>query len=450
MLLFFLYKYINESDSMSWLDFFQTTSDSNISFGRGTNAAINPQEEELFNLSYEAFENNNMINAYEYFLQSLINFTNNESNDNIIIKKSEDKLQFELFQGTSKVIGKITQEEFYAEMILLKKADATVALKRYILERNYQLTYACYFMDDKYIKLKVFHNNTTMNPQKTFFPIRELALNADFDKEHIKSEFSNISLEDISHLRVVKPEELTLKFTYLQAWIKNLEQKVQTLPSNDATGMQAFLYLNLLFKIDYLLVPKYDIYQKISKKIQEYFSDENLTVEAKNEELKEYVETLTNMSFEEFSNNSYNAKYTFNPTEKTSYEDITNFIDESLIKIRWYKNNRYNQIIPTLYRYIAFYSLYNYGLNPVQRGLLHLLVQIQHASFFKDLGYKIFYENEAFTKRAIISEIETIISSHQSRFKELKPFGSELNFSSMNEFSNSFYLQLKHLNFEDI
>ncbi|MEA2099466.1 MAG: hypothetical protein U9P72_04975 [Campylobacterota bacterium] len=438
---------------MNWLNFFDTkTTHRKHPFGRGTNASLSPNEEELFNKSYEAFEKKDIVNAYDYFLKSLENYCDENPNQNIITKMEGDKLHFEIFQGSAKVTGTITKEHFYAEVIIIKKKNATVALKRYILERNYQLTYAYYFSDDEYIKLKLFHDNITMSPQKIFFPIRELALNADFDKEHIKSEFPNIELEGIGHLNPIDKDELKTKYDFLHKWIDELDAKILTLPSNDNAGMQAFLHLNILFKIDYLLVPKYDIYHKISKKVQEYFGDENPSIEAKNEELKRYICKLKNMSFDDFRGKFYNAKYTFNPTEKTSFEEITNFISESLTKIRWYKNNRYNQIIPTIYRYIAFYTLYNYGLNQVMRELLHTLIEIQNQTFFNELKYPVLYsqEDETFSKKTIISRIEDIIEPHQARFKELEPFGSELNFSNMNEFSNSFYLQINSLNFEEI
>ena len=437
---------------MNWLNFFDTKTEKKHSFGRGTNANISPQEEEFFNKSMIAFEDKNILDAYEYFLSSLINFHGEDSNHNITIKREESTLYFELLQGSAKVTGTITQELFEAEVILVKKLDASVALKRYILERNYQLTYSHYFSDKKYIKLKVFHDNITMSPQKIFFPIREIALNADFDKEHIKSEFKNIELQDIKHISKIDENELKIKYQYLNLWIDELNSKVLTLPSNDNTGMQAFLYLNLLFQIDYLLVPKYDIYQKSNKKIQEYFGEENSSIEAKNEELKRFVEKLKSMSFKEFSANSYNAKYTFNPIEKTPYDDVVNFISESLTKIRWYKNNRYTQIIPVIYKYIAVYALYNYGLNQVLRSLLHLLVEIQNSNFFKELGYKIYYETheETFSKRQIISKIEAIIKPHQVKYQSLQAFGDELNFRSINEFSYSFYIQLKNLDFEEL
>ena len=437
---------------MNWFNFFKTKSKLRYPFGRSINANPAPNEEDLFNKSYEAFEKKDILNAYEYFLKSLKNYSGNTSNNNITIKKEKNKLTFEIYQGTARVNGYITKENLYAEVTMIKNASAHVALKRYLLERNYQLTYARYFNDEEYIKLKLYHNNITMSPQKIFFPLREISLNADFDKEYMKHEFPDIKLEDIRHLKNLNPNELKIKYDFLHKWINALENKITTLPSNDNEGMQAFAYLLIYFKIDYLLVPKYEIYQKTSKKVRDYFNDETSTTEAKNEKLKNYIEKLKKMSFKDFSTNFYNAKYTFNPTEKTTQEETGVFIDESLIKIRWYKNNRYSQIIPSIYKYIAFYLLYNYGLHSATKELLHTLVEIQNPSFFKALDYSLLYNEEtsSFSKKAIILKIENIIISHQKRFKSLKPFGDKLDFTSLNDFNNSFYVQLKNLNFEEI
>lgn len=438
---------------MNWLDFFQTTeSTCNINFGRGINASINPEEEELFYKSYEAFEKKDILDAYEYFFQSLITFTQENSNQNIVINKTEDKLEFTIYQGCSKITGHITQKTLYAQTIITKTSLATVALKRYILERNYQLTYANYFTDDEYIILKLYQDNITLTPQKIFFPLRELALNSDFDKEHIQSEFSDITLQDTNHIVPLEAKEIEVKFKYLKLWIEELETKVLTLPTNDNSGMQSFLYLNILFKIDYLIAPKFKMYQQLSKKISEYFGSENSTIEAKNEELKKYLLTLKEITLEDFSKNFYNAKYTFDPIETSSYEDIVIFITESQNKIKWYKSSRYLQIIPTIYNYIAFNSLYNYGMKPVLRDLFHTLVQIQNSLYFNELGCTSLYDkdNEAFAKRQIISKIKAIVDKASDKYKNLQLFSDDLDFSSMNDFSNSYYTMLKNLDFEEL
>ena len=437
---------------MSWLNFFQTTQEQKHTFGRGINASIAKDEEELFIHSYEAFESGDILNAYELFFQSLLNYTDAHSNENITYYKEDKKLYFTLYQGCAKIKGYITKEHLYAEAIIVKKANANVALKRYILERNYQLTYAKYFSDQKYIMIKLYHDNLTMSPQKVFFPLREIALNADFDKEHIKSEFCDIPLEDVQHLEKLDKKELEIKYHFLQTSITQLEAKIASLPSNDNATMQSFLYLNLLFKIDYLLTPKYTMNQKLSKTLLDYFSNENTNFEAKNKELKSYTDKLKKLKFENFYSNFYKAKYTFNPLEKSSFSDVVNFIDESLAKVRWYKNNRYLQIIPTIYQYIAFNILYNYGLNPAARELLHLLIEVQNTDYFHALSYTKLYDTQTntFSKRLIISRVNTIISNYQDTYKSLESFTENLSFDSLNEFSNSFYLNFQTLNFEEL
>lgn len=438
---------------MSWLDFFQNkTTQLQHSFGRGTNANLSPDEEELFNKSYAAFEKKDILNAYEFFFESLENFTNDVANQNISTTRSEGKLNFSIFQGTAEITGYITQEHLYAEAIVCKLSSTNVALKRYILDRNYQLTYAYYFIDDNHIKIKIYHDNITMTPQKIYFPLREIALNVDFDKEYIKNEFDSVVLEDTSHLQKIDKDELIIKHAFLQSTSEDVLEKINTLPTNDNSGMQAFLLLNIFYMIDYLLVPHFSMYQKMSKKVQDYFVDETTTIEAKNNDLRNYITKLQDMNLPTFSQNFYNAKYTFNPIEKTPKEDVDNFISESLLKIRWYKNNRYPLIIPTIYKYIVFYILYNYGLNPVIKSLLHTLVEIQNQQYFLDLGYTELYNESlnTFSKKVIVSRIEDIVEPHQTRFKSLEPFGEELNFSSLNEFSNSFYIQIQNLDFEEI
>ena len=435
---------------MNWLHFFKTQKKPQYPFGRGINASLSKDEENLFNKSAEAFEKHDILGGYDFFLRSLIHYMDDISKENVVIKQENNKLNFIIYQGSAKITAEVTKKYLQAEVLMIKSANANVALKRYILERNYQFTYAFYLSDGENIKLKIYSDNNTMSPQKLFFPLRELALNADFDKEHIKTEFPDINLEDIEHLEMIDNKELKIKYNYLHKWIDDLELKISTLPASDTKGMHSFLYLNLLFKIDYLLLPKYRIYQKMSKKIQKYFSDETSGVEAKNEELKKEILNLKKLSFEVFSSNFYNAKYTFSPFEKTPYEELSNFIDETLLKVRWYKNNRYPQIIPTIYEYIAFYSLYNYGLNQVLKELLSLLVEVQNPNFFKEFGYKVLYDSKTQTlaKKEIINRIDTIINSHKDRFKSIRAFGKELNFDTLNEFSNSFYIQIKHLNFE--
>jgi hypothetical protein len=437
---------------MSWFNFFEETQDNcSITFGKGINASLAPDEEELFKLSYEAFEKKDILNAYELFFKSLINFSDNKSNHNIVLNKTDTELKFEIYQGLAKITGKVTQESLYAEINIMKTSEASVAIKRYLLERNYQLTYVNYFSNDSSIKLKLYQDNISLSPQKIFFPLRELALNGEHDKEHIKSEFKDIQLEDTDHLQKIDEKQLKVKYKYLIQWIDELEQKVLTLPANDNTGMQSFLYLNILFKIDYLLSVKCQLHHELSKKALEYFGNEHSTIESKNEELKKYTLELKKLTYEEFSQNFYKAKYTFDPIDKSSYDDIVIFINESQNKIRWYKNNRYSQVIPTIYNYIAFYSLYNYGMNATLKELFHILVEVQNSSFFIDMSCTGLYDEQTkkLSKRSILNKLKKVLQDAQQTYTSLTIDDESLNFASLDEFSNSYYIMLKNLDFEE-
>ncbi|SFV65647.1 hypothetical protein MNB_SM-4-997 [hydrothermal vent metagenome] len=73
---------------MSWFNLFQEKQNNcSITFGKGINASLAPDEEELFKLSYEAFEKKDILNGYELFFKSLINFSNTQSNNSIKVSQ---------------------------------------------------------------------------------------------------------------------------------------------------------------------------------------------------------------------------------------------------------------------------------------------------------------------------------------------------------------------------
>lgn len=421
-------------------------------FGRSINASINPQEPELFDASAKAFEEENILEGYSHFLTSLQNFTAETPNHNIILTQEADALRFELLQGSASIKGLVTKKSIEAECLIADLAKTHVAIKRRLLERNYQLTYSRFFSSDGLIRLKIRLDNTTMTPQKIFFPLREIALNADFEKEYIASEFSHEALLDTQHVIPIDEKEKRLKYDVMKQWTDHCLESIKRLPSDDNAGMIAFSYLTLLLQIDYLIVPKQQIGQKIIRQISEYFSDDNKSVDRKNSDLQGYVTTLNEITYEEFAPQLYNLTVTFSPMERASHEEVANFIDETLNKIRWYKNNRYSMVILTIYRYIALYLLYNFGLHPSLRALLHLVVEVHHADYFEALGIKPLYnpDNGHFEKRQIISRIDKIITPNQQQFRQLRPFGEALSFDSLEQFSHDFYLQLKHLDYTEV
>jgi hypothetical protein len=91
-------------------------------------------------------------------------------------------------------------------------------------------------------------------------------------------------------------------------------------------------------------------------------------------------------------------------------------------------------------------------MKSVLRELFHTLVEIQNSSYFQALGCTSLYdeENETFSKRQIISKLKKIIEKSESKYKNLTISTDDLEFSSLNNFSSSYYTMLKNLDFEEV
>ncbi len=421
-------------------------------FGRSINAQLNPQEHQLFNQAVEAFREGKTVEAYEHYLRSLENFNGDLSNQNVLLHYEDETLHFELYQGTAVIKGIVTDKTFEAHTVITSRDLMSVAVKRHLLERNDQLTYVRYYTHGDFLQLKLYLDNTTMTPQKIFYPLRELALNADYEKEYLHYHFKQPKLTEIEHLQNIGEDELRTKYDAMQRWITACQKELKQLPSNDNISTVSFTLLSLLFQIDYLIVPHKDVMQEIFEKINSFFTDDERQVEQKNDELLTFIQKLEKMEFTQFASQFYKANYTFSPMEHTTSEELNQFIEASLEKYRWFRQHRYEHVAATISRYIPLYILYNYGIHPSYRSLLHLLVEIQNSDFFVSLGYEALYhtQEKRFNKDAIITEIHDAIAPYKEQFIHLEAFGKELNYTTLEEFSHSFYLHLKNLNYTEL
>ncbi len=404
-------------------------------YGRGIHALPNPNEKELFESASEAFIRGDILSGYDYFLSSLLHQESPFSYPHLRVDRDDEGLRFTLYQGSALIKGIVSVEslEVYADIAVSEKLH--VALKRRFLERDFQLTYCRFSEKNGTIRLAIRLDNATITPQKIFYPLREITLNADFEKEFIAGEFDETALLDYDHLQAVDPEKINRYHTIMHKWILETKQSLIGLLSNDNTGMASFSYLSLLLQIDYLLLPHKKMARTINEKINGYFMDDEKLTEDKNADLEQYLNELEAMPLETFASQLYDAAYTFSPYEQAMHDEISAFIDESLGKVRWYKNSRSNYVITVIYRYIALYILYNYGLHPSLRALLHLHVEVYASDFFSSEGEIPLYNSttRTFEQNLIAQRIAEAVAPYTSRYKGLTNFADSITQRSKNE-----------------
>lgn len=420
-------------------------------YGRGIHALPNKDEAELFEQSIKSFKNRDIIDGYGYFLSSLIHHESNYPYSHLVLEQDDNELRFIIYQGLAKIEGVVRDDALSAYVNIAKNSSLHVALKRRFLERNFQLTYCRFSEKDDAIRLTLNLDNSTITPQKIFFPLRELALNADYEKEFIAGEFSEEMLLDFEHIQKLSSDRVKISHQMMIKWIQETRESLIGLLSNDNTGMISFSYLTLLLQIDYLLIPRKNMAKNISEKIGGYFSDDEKLTEDKNADLEYYIDELYQMDLEQFSEQFYRSAYTFSPFDNASHDEISAFVEESLSKVKWYKNNRLNYVISIIYRYISLYVLYNYGLHPTLRTLFHLHVEIYASDFFKTIGEDVLYDTESneFNKELISLRIKQSIEPFTDRHKALRDFSQHLDYSDLDRFSHSFYMNIKNLDFTE-
>jgi hypothetical protein len=418
-------------------------------YGRGVHSLPNPDEHELFEKASDAFIRGERLKGYDLFLSSLTHIGNTK---HLIYTVFDDKITFELLQGYAIIRGVVTEDSLNAMAVIAPVSQLHVSIKRRFLERNFQLTYTRFCDNNGVLTLKLHLDNATITPHKIFFPLREIALNADFEKEMIAGEFVEIPLLEDDNIQYLTHEEYVRLHGWMLTWIDQTTKSLQGLLSNDNTGMVSFSYLSLLLQIDYLLIPRKKMAKDIAEKVGGYFTDDEKLTEDKNNDLQNFLSELETMDIEHFSTQIYRGEYTFSPFDQAMHEDIVSFIDESLTKVKWYKSNHSSYVIGAIYRYAALYILYNYGSHPTLRTLMHLHVQIYASDFFADMGETRMYTptSKEFNKERIHACIESAVTPYQMRYKGLKNFSDQLNYTDLDSFSQSFYQQIKNLDFLEV
>ncbi|MDF1879912.1 hypothetical protein JHD50_01120 [Sulfurimonas sp. MAG313] len=241
------------------------------------------------------------------------------------------------------------------------------------------------------------------------------------------------------------------KLRFFREWIDKTEQKVSILPTQEQSGAIAFVWLGLLLRIDYFVTPRgklgFDIYEAISA----YYLDDNKLIEEKNDALQKASIKLKELSSQKLSKNLYPVKQTFDIFTSNNLDEIRSFIDETLAKIIWYKEHKYEEIILTIYEYQALYMLYNFGMNDCLRELVQLNVRLHNTDFYSALGMSSMYKSEGVLDSTKISRtIKTILKTYDRLYPHLYDFSDSLNYESLEKFHHSYFNVIKSLSFSEL
>lgn len=422
-----------------------------IKFGRYTDSNKSADKYDAWDKALEYFEKEEYLSSYNYFFEYL----RDEGEDNVKWHSNGEGMEFELFQGSMRITGTANQLHFKAQAKIARAHDLNVGFMRRLIEYNFNLRYSRFALDPDNNLCIVFDTYTVDgSPYKLYYALKEMATNADKQDDLLIDEFKMLQPVAFEHVIPLNEVEKQAKFDFLQYQISNVLDCFDNgkIDVNKYPGAAAYLLLNLIYKLDYLINPEGYLMEAFENMHRVYFASDQKTTTQKNMVLAKELRKLLNRPKNDFFKELYAVRSTFGITTAVSHDRIVGFIDAELHNMDWYADNGYGDVALSIPSYIIGYCLFNYAAPKPIRDLFLLYYQTTEPVYFTSLGYRIHYMDPAsksLNKKEITRAIYKIEEENQPAFRKLDIAVHRLQFNSMTSFAKSFLLMVKELDLTD-
>ena len=417
-------------------------------FGRYTDAYKTRQNYEAWDRALEVFEGGQYLESVQAFTEYL----RDEREDNVKSQAEENKLYFEFYQGSKRVTGFADDKQLRASAAIAVLRQPNLEMLHRLTAMNYEMKYSRYAIDPEDRLCIVFDSPIdNASPHKLYHALKELALGADKQDDLLLDEFrQHLEPTDITHLQEVTPTDKRLKLDFLTSHIQFVIQYLESdaLAVNEQPGAVAYLLLDLVYRLDYLLMPEGYTMEALERMHRMYFSrEDDRPVTAKNERLLGELRQLLARAPESFSKEIYRGKSTFGITLPANHDRLVSLIDSELPNMDWYQDNGFEPAAAAVPGYIVGYALFNYAVPPPDRELLELYYRVMEDEYFRGLGYRqAFIDKDGRpARRAIRGAIANIVDRHVDNYARLRPAYSRLDFANLIDFGRSYLLMLREL-----
>ena len=115
-----------------------------IQFGRYTDSHKSTEQYDSWDIALEKFEEKNYLESFSNFFDYL----NDKKENNVTWSRENGTIDFEIFQGSKKIIGKANDKEFRATAKVVKTESLNIGFMRRLVETNFDLKYSKFALDD--------------------------------------------------------------------------------------------------------------------------------------------------------------------------------------------------------------------------------------------------------------------------------------------------------------
>jgi len=333
-------------------------------FGRHTDAFKNENHFEIWEASLSEFEKGNFLECYRL----VIEYLQNDDHQNTWYSLKEDTLLFEILQGSKLIKGFANKEKFKARAKISIAEELRVEFLERLAELNYNLKYCRYALDDEDTITLIFDTSTVDgSPFKIYNALKELAINSDKQDDLLIGEFPMLRWVNTGHVKMASQQEKEVKYVFLIESINEVLKVIDTgnLDQSRYHSGISFLFLDLIYKLDYLLCAQGTTTEILERIHDIYFSYSDDDPLGRNQKIRSNLETLKARKKEEYFNEFYQVPITFGITSAVDHFQIQRNIANELPNMDWYENNGHTEVAKAIPGFIVGYCMFNYSLpNP--------------------------------------------------------------------------------------
>lgn len=417
----------------------------NITFGRYSDTFQSIAKKDMWTDCEKLFDKKDYINSYMLFFECI----KDNKIDNVLWGEDKGKINFLIKQGSKEVRGYIFENKISASANIAEYEKLPVAIMRKLLEMNYTLDYSRFAIDDGKVVIKFDTFIEACPPARFYYALKELALRADKQDDILINEFSSLKHFDF-HKIELSPEIKEVKYKYLMKWINETLAKIESVNMDKYSGGLTYILLGVNYRIDYLISPQGTLTNKLEKIHWNYFANDGKNIYVKIDNIKEEFREILSKSKESIFEDLYDVISTFGITRPADFSVIKEVFQNNTVNVQHYVTNKMDDVALSIYEYIAGNCLFVYGVNESTKSLFHLVYQILHGDYFKELGINEslydFREN-IFNEELIKNKINGIIGKEKEEYPLLQFNISGLKFDNLISFLKSYFNEMNNLNY---
>lgn len=419
-----------------------------MTFGRYTDSFKSKEKLDFWNESEKLFTNKQYFDSYVTFFKYL----GDDEMDNLSFTRQDDSINFQFFQGSKLITGSINDNKITAESHIADYEKLAVAFMRRLMENNYSLYYTRFAFKDNSIYLKFNSSVLDGSPRKLYYALRELATRSDKQDDTLVNDFPVLKKADV-HIIELPDAEKEIKYKYFQKWIGDAIKRVSELNDETFSGAISYLLLDIIYKIDYLIMPQGMTTNDLEKIHYAYFARDNRPFPAKNKDMRDAFQKLLDKPKEKVMADIYGVKSTFGVANPAPHQAVIDVFNNNLGNVKWYIENKHDDLAVNIYEYIAGFCLFSYGLPKPDIRLFDLLLNITVQDYYNEMGLPEKYYDWGAKKfdesgiNLIKNKIDGIIKEGTELFPDLKFDTTKLKFDSLLNFLRSYLAEIQNLNF---